>query len=203
MGVAENNVNADCSNKGMSNCNPGQTFVADTRGTTACFAAWRSYVFSQLAKARNQALYHWDYDADAQYSEVDYTTGNKFLSYWVDFTLAQMFPVTALSSPTILVLQASDTATVESLATNNPDGSYVIMFTDRAVHSSSDNNGVGDPRTVIVDVCALGGYSSVSQLNLRSDTNLTNGPQPTTRSPSPKLSITLNGYGTAFLHLKP
>ncbi len=202
--VTENNVNADYQGaNGMSNCNPSQVFVADKRGTSAFFAAWRPYVFSQLGKAGSQALYHWDYDADTQYSEVDYTTGNKYLSYWVDFTLSQMFPVTASASPAILALEASDTSSIESLATKNPDGSYVLMITNRAVHSSSDNNGAGDPRTVIVDVTALGKYSSVSQLNLQSDTDVTNGPQPTSLTPAPKLSVTLNGYGTAFLHLKP
>jgi hypothetical protein len=159
--VTENNVNADYDNNGMSNCTPGQTFVADKRGTSAFFAAGRPYVFSQLGKAGNQALYHWDYGADAQYSEVDYTTGNKYLSYWVDFTLAQLFPVTASSSPTILAFTSTDTSSIESLATRNPDGSYVVMITDRAVHASSDDNGTGDPRTVIVDVTAIGNYSSV------------------------------------------
>jgi hypothetical protein len=202
--VTENNVNADyAAANGMSNCNAGQMFVPDMRGTTAFFAAWRPYVFSQLGKAGSQALYHWDYTADTQYSEVDYTTGNKYLSYWVDFTLTQMFPVTATSSPTILALESSDVSSIESLATKNPDGSYVIMITDRAIHSSSDNNGPGDPRTIVVDVAALGNYSSVTQLTLQSDTDLTKGPQPVTLSPSPKLSVTLNGYGTAFLHLIP
>jgi hypothetical protein len=37
--VTEDNVNADYDNNGMSNCNPGQTFVADKRGTSAFFAA--------------------------------------------------------------------------------------------------------------------------------------------------------------------
>jgi hypothetical protein len=77
------------------------------------------------------------------------------------------------------------------------------LITDRAVHSSSDNNGPGDPRTVIVHVIALGNYFSVAQLTLQSDTDLTKGPQPMTLSPSRKLSVTLNGYGTAFLHMVP
>jgi hypothetical protein len=202
--VTENNLNADYSAaNGMSNCNPGQMFVPDTRGTTAFFAAWRPYVFSQLGKAGSQALCHWDYGADTQYSEVDYTTGSKYLSYWVDFTLSEMFPVTPSSSPTILALESSDVSSIESLATKNPDGSYVIMITNRAVHSSSDNSGPGDPRTLIVDVSALGNYSSVTQLTLQSDTDLTKVPQPMTLSPSPRLSVTLNGYGTAFLHLIP
>jgi hypothetical protein len=130
-------------------------------------------------------------------------TGNKYLSYWVDFTLSQLFPVTSTSSPTILALESGDVSSMEFLATKNPDGSYVIMITDRAVHSSSDSNAPGDPRTVIVDVAALGNYSSVTQLTLQSGTDLTKGPQPMTLSPSPKLSVTLNGYGTAFLHIVP
>lgn len=39
-----------------------------------------------------------------------------------------------------------------------------------------------DLRTVIVDVTALGNDSSVTQLTLRSDTDLTKGPQPMTLS---------------------
>ena len=66
-----------------------------------------------------------------------------------------------------------------------------------------DNNGPGDPRTVIVDVTALGNGFSATQLILQSGSDLTKRPQPMTRSPSPKLSVTLNGYGTAFLHLAP
>src|SRR5208337_5493534 len=79
--VTENNVNADYANaSGNSTCNPGQKFVLDRRGTSAFFAAWRPYVFSQLAKAGSQELNHWDYDADPQYGEVDVTTGSKYLS---------------------------------------------------------------------------------------------------------------------------
>jgi hypothetical protein len=138
-------------------------------------------------------LYHWDYGADKQYSEADSTTGNKYLSYWADFTLSQLFPVTSTSWPTILALESSEVSSMEFLATKNPHGSYVIMITDRAVHSSSDNHGPGDPRTVIVDVTALGNYFFVAQLTLQSDTDLTKGPQPMTLSPWPKLSVTLNG----------
>jgi hypothetical protein len=85
--VTENNVNADyAASNGMSTCNPNQVFVDDHRGTSAFFAAWRPYVFSQLGKVGNQALYHWSYDADQQYGEVD-GNGNTYLSYWVDQTL--------------------------------------------------------------------------------------------------------------------
>jgi len=201
--VTENNVNADYADaNGNSTCNPGQKFVLDKRGTSPFFAAWRPYVFSQLGKAGNQALYHWDYGADAQYSEVDYTSGNKYLSYWVDYTLGQVFPVTA-SSPAILSVAATETSAVETLATKNPDGTFVVMITDRAVHSSSDNNGTGDPRTVVIDVSALGNYSSLSETTLDSTTSLTGGPTSLTLTPAPKLSVNLAGYGTAFIHIKP
>jgi hypothetical protein len=80
--VLENNVNADYSNNGQSNCNPSIKFVDDVRGSTAFFAAWRPYVFSRLGQAGVQALYHWDFAADPQYGEynVDQTTGQLQLS---------------------------------------------------------------------------------------------------------------------------
>ena len=146
--VTESNVNGDFSNSnGTSNCNPTQKFVLDPRGTSAFFAAWRPYVFSQLGKAGNQALYHWDYDADTQFGEVNYSTGSTYLSYWVDYWLGQMFPVTPGSpGPDILRLIVTETSSAEILVTKNGDGSVVVMVADRAVHATTDNNGGGDPR---------------------------------------------------------
>lgn len=202
--VTENNVNADYdSGNGYSACNPTQNFVTDQRGTSAFFAAWRPYVFSQLGKAGNQALYHWDYPADAQFGEVDYNASNKYLSYWVDYTLGQLFPVTASTAPEILQLTTTETATVETLATKNPDGSYIVMVTNRAVQSPTDNNGPGAPRTVVLDASALGKYTTVTQTTLQNGTDTVNGPRPVALSPAPKLSVTLGGYGTEFLHLVP
>lgn len=201
--VTENNVNADYDKGGgISACNGGP-FTLDLRGTSAFFAAWRPYVFSQLGQAGNQALYHWDYDADAQFSEVDYSSGNKYLSFWVDYTLGQLFSVTPSSAPSILTLSTTETASVESLATQNPDGSFTVMVTDHAVHSTSDNNGSGDPRTVILDLSSLGNIASISQITLDANTNITNGPQSVSVTPASKVSVTLNGYGTTFLHLTP
>jgi hypothetical protein len=202
--VTENNVNADFGDaSGNSVCNPGQKFVSDPRGTSAFFAAWRPYIYAQLGKAGNQALYHWDYDADPQYGETDYTTGNKYLSYWVDYTLGKMFPVTTTSAPAILSLTSTDSSSVELLATKNPDGSFIVMIANRAVHSASDNNGSGDPRTLIVDVSALGNFSSVSQITLQSNTDIVKGPQPVSLTPASKVTVTLPGYGSVFLQLKP
>jgi hypothetical protein len=203
--VTENNVNADFANgNGTSNCNPTQKFVLDPRGTSAFFAAWRPYVFSQLGKAGNQALYHWDYDADAQFGEVDFNTDSTYLSYWVDYWLGQMFPVTEGSpGPDILQFIVTETSSAEILATKNADGSVVVMVTDRAVHAATDNDGGGDPRTVIVDVSPLGTFSSATSITIDGKTSATSGPVPVSVVPAQKMSVTLGGYGVTFLKLKP
>jgi hypothetical protein len=201
--VTENNVNADWSNNGMSICNPGQAFVTDTRGTSAYFAAWRPYVFSQLGKAGNQALYHWDYTADLQYSEVD-ANNNPYLSYWVDQELSNYFPSTAASpGPKILALTSTDTTTVETLATEDSSGAVTVMIVDRAVHAAADNNGSGDPRTVVVDLSSLGSFSSASLRTIDATTSTSAGPAPITLTPVARMNVTLPGYGVAFLTLKP
>jgi hypothetical protein len=201
--VTENNVNADFGDaNGNSACNPGQKFVTDQRGTSAFFAAWRPYVFSQLGKVGNQALYHWDYEADAQYGEADYGTGNKYLSYWVDYWLGQLYPQSP-AAPDILTLTATETTTTEILATKNSDCSVLVMVADRAVLSPSDNNGTGAPRTAVIDVSALGTFTTASQLNIGAGSNVTSGPQPASITPASKLTVNLPGYGVAFLILKP
>jgi hypothetical protein len=202
--VTENNVNADFSDgNGKSICNPGQAFVTDTRGTSAFFAAWRPYVFSQLGKAGNRALYQWDYAADKQYGEVD-AAGNTFLSYWVDRTLINMFPSTPASAgPAILSVAATDTLSIETLATKSADGRVRVMIVDRAVHAPTDNNGTGDPRTVVVDTSSFGTFGAASVLTLDASTNVANGPTSAGIPPAARIAVTLNGYGTAFLTLTP
>lgn len=202
--VTENNVNADyASSNGMSTCNPGQVFVDDHRGTSAYFAAWRPYVFSQLGKAGNQALYHWAYTADQQYGEVD-GSGNTYLSYWVDQTLTKEFPSTPSSpGPEILALTATDTTTVETLATENSDGSVVVMVVDRAVANSTDNNGAGLPRTVVVDLSSLGSFTSANEITLDAASSISSAPTATSVTPATRMTITLPGYGVTFLNLKP
>jgi hypothetical protein len=200
--VTENNVNADFSNaNGNSTCNPSQKFVTDQRGSSTFFAAWRPYVFSQLGKAGSQALYHWDYDADAQFGEVDYGTGAKYLSYWVDYWLARLFP--APPGGDILDLTLTETASTETVAAKFSDGSVVLMIADIAVHSPIDNNGAGDPRTTIVDISALGNFSSATQLTIDKNTDVVNGPAPMPITVAPKMSLTLGGYGVTFVTLKP
>jgi hypothetical protein len=201
--VTENNVNADYSNNGMSACNPGQVFVDDHRGTSAFFAAWRPYVFSQLGKAGNQALYHWAYDGDQQYGEVD-PSGNTYLSYWVDKALTSYYPSTpAAPGPNILTLNATDTFSVETLATESSTGAVTVMVADRAVDAPNDNNGNGDPRTVLVDLSSLGNFSSASLLTIDAATSASAEPAAVSITPATRMTITLPGYGVALLKLMP
>jgi hypothetical protein len=202
--TTENNVNADYdAGSGMSACNPGKAFVDDHRGTSAFFAAWRPYVFSQLGKAGNEALYHWDYSGDQQYGEVD-PNGVPYLSYWVDKTLAALYPFTSATlGQKILTLNATEESTVELLATQNANGSVAVLVSDHAVQSPADNNGPGAPRTVILDLSALGSFSSATLLTIDATTSVSTGPMPVSVTPSARMTVTLNGYGSAFLTLNP
>jgi hypothetical protein len=202
--VTETNINADFADaNGKRACNPTQTFVTDRRGTSAFFAAWRPYVFSQLGKVGNQALYHWAYNSDQQYGEVD-LSGNTYLSYWVDKALASIYPSTgAAPGPAILQMLATESTSVETLATKNADGSIAVMVIDHAVASAADNNGTGAARTVIVDVSGLGTFSSASMVTIDATTSLTNGPSPVSVTPAARMAVNLGGYGVAFLTLKP
>ena len=177
---------------GTSNCNPSVKFVSDLRGTRPFFAAFRPYVFSQFGKAGNRALYHWVCAADTQFGEVDFTTGNTYLSYWVDYWLGQMVPSTpTLPGPDISQLSVTETTSVEILGTKNGDGSVAILIVDDAVHAPTDNNGVGDPRTVIADVSALGTFSSTTSITINKNTSPTSGPAAVSIAPAQKISVTL------------
>src|SRR5260370_13214548 len=198
--VTENNVNADFDKGGgISACN-GSPFVVDRRGSSAFFAAWRPYVFSQFAKAGVQALYHWDFDADAQFGEVDYNTGGLQLSYWVDYWVARMFP--ASSGANILQSTNPGDTEIEVLAAQNPDGSIVIMLANHAVNASSDNNGSRAPRTIGIDVSALGSFHSGSLLTIDATTRATAGPALTSFALSRHTGGALGGHAVTFLTLQ-
>ncbi|MGD0567990.1 MAG: hypothetical protein ABSA78_06260 [Candidatus Sulfotelmatobacter sp.] len=203
--VTENNVNADYdAGNGMSACNPGQTFVTDQRGSSAFFAAWRPYVFSQLGKAGIQALYHWDFAADAQFGEVNVSTSQAQLqlSYWTDYWLERMFP----SPPGANLLNYTDTdsAEIETLPVMNSNGSVVVMVANHAVNvPATDNNGPGAPRSVLIDTSALGSFSSGSLLTIDAGTNVATGPVASSVTPAAQMTINFNGYGVAFLTLTP
>jgi hypothetical protein len=177
--------------------------VDDHRGTSAFFAAWRPYVFSQLGKVGNQALYHWAYDGDQQYGEVD-GSGNTYLSYWVDQALAAIYPAAPGSAgQNILELNATDTTTVETLATKNADGSVTVMVDNHAVGSASDNNGSGAPRTVIADISGLGSFSSASELSINATSSASSAPAAVAVTPAARMTIVVPGYGVTWLMLKP
>lgn len=199
--VTENNVNADYSNaQGNSTCNPNQKFVTDLRGSSPFFAAWRPYVFSQLGKANVQALYHWDFDADKQYGEVDYNTGGYQLSYWVDYWLQRMFP--SPPGAQLLTYTSTDTSDIEILPVLNTDGSVVVMVSNYAINAPGDNNGPGAPRTILIETSALGSFQSGSLLTIDATTNVATGPTASSVTPAPQIPVTLNGYGVVFLELQ-
>jgi hypothetical protein len=198
--ITENNVNADFNKGGGISACTGLPFVTDLRGSSAFFAAWRPYVFSQVGKAGAQLLYHWDFDADTQFGEFNGSTGQTQLSYWVDYWLAQMFP--AGSGQQLLTLSNSNTAEVEVLPVLNPDGSLVILVSNHAVASSADNNGKGLKGTVTLNVSALGPFTITSLVTFDSATSPINGPTPVSISPTSTITLTLDGYSSALLNLK-
>lgn len=198
--ITENNVNADFDKGGgISACN-GTTFVTDKRGSSAFFAAWRPYVFSQVGQAGARALYHWDFDADAQFGEVDFATGNTQLSYWVDYWLAQMFP--SSSGQQSVQVTNTDTADIEVLPVVNTDGSAVIMISNHAVASPNDNNGAGLTAKVSLDVSALGSFTSATEVMIDAKTSAANGPTSASISAQSPIVVNFGGYGVAFIKLQ-
>jgi uncharacterized protein (TIGR03437 family) len=198
--VTENNVNADFSDgNGMSVCNPGQKFVTDARGTSAFFAAWRPLVFLSLAKAGAQSIHHWDYDADAQYGEVDYDSGAPYLSYWVNYWLNHLFP--SPPGADFLKLSAGDPSQgVDAMAVRNDDGSVVVMVVNHAVRNpGSDNNGPGLSRNIVVDVSQLGAFASADLLTI--DASTSGAPSPVATPLAKSIAVKLQGYGVGFLRL--
>ena len=208
--VTENNVNADYDiGGGVSACNPGQPFILDARGTSPFFAAWRTLVFEQLGMAGVQALYHWSFGTDRQYGEVD-GAGNPYLSYWVDYYLSHWLP----SPPGQDILQTSQVGCclwiynegpslgldTQTLAARNPDGSVVILISNHAISSNTDNNGSGTARTIQLDLSALGAFSSATLIKLDASTPAA-GPVPQALTPAAQMEVDLSGYGAAFLRL--
>ena len=204
--VTENNVNADYQQtNGYSDCHPTQIFVTDPRGSSAFFAAWRPYVFSQLGKAGNQALYHFLFEGSTQYGEVSSTSDATLLSYWVDYWLQRTFPVVAGTTASSILTVGNTQAKpdIEVLATRNADKSVSLLVSDVAIASATDNNGAGVPRTILINVSDLGAFTSATMVQLTATTPITTGPTQTTFSPGTTLSIALPGYGTALIRLIP
>ena len=203
--ITENNVNADFNaGNNMSACNPGQTFVTDRRGSSAFFTAWRPYVFSKVGKAGTRLLHHWDFNADPQFGEVNWSSANTFqlqLSYWVDYWLQRYFP--AGTNQQLLTFANSNNAQVEVLPVVNADSSVVIMVANHAVASPTDNNGNGLTANISLDTSALGGFSSATKLVFDSTTSPTTGPTAVSVSPTSPINLAINGYGTTIIKLVP
>jgi hypothetical protein len=201
--VTENNFNADYAlSNGMSACTPTRTFVLDTRGASPFFAAWRPYVFSQLAKAGNQALYHWQYASDKQYGEVD-TSGTPYLGYWVDHALATAFSSSSSATQSMLATTNTDSAEVESMATLTSSGILTVMVVDRAVAASTDNNGTGVARTIVLDLSNYSLFYAASQTQVDTNTNVASGPAWGGVTPASRMTVTIPGYGMSITKLTP
>jgi hypothetical protein len=142
--------------------------------------------------------------ADPRGTSAYFAAWRPYLSYWVDKTLANLYsPTPGAPGPAILQVDSTDTSSVEALATENSDGSVVVMVVDRAVHASSDNNGSGDPRTVVVDVSSFGNFYAASLITVDAATSLSSGPAGAGVTPATRMNVTLPGYGVAFLKLTP
>lgn len=83
------------------------------------------------------------------------------------------------------------------------DSTVRILIADHAVHAATDNNGAGDPRTVVVDTSTYGTFGAASVMTVDASTNLANGPVGTSVSVQQRIPVTLNGYGFAVLTLSP
>lgn len=250
--VTQNNVNSDSPTpQGYSQTDLTELFIDDPRGTSAFFAAWRPYVFAELGKVGNQGLAHWEFtsghcpptatqycatfapdsgidaaalDTDIQNAEVNYTTLQPYLSYWVDQSLGRMFP-SAPPGPTLLQVKTTESnvanytasgPSIDVLATQNLDNSVVVMVVDIAPERPDTVNGSGQPRTVIVDLSALltsldasapPTFSTASTLTIDKTTvqepSLVNLPTVPDTS-NPRVTLTFpNGYGVIFLKLNP
>ena len=204
--VLENNVNADFINdQGNSTCNPTQKYIEDPRGSSAFFAAWRATEFAQFARAGAQALYHWHYTGGPQYAELntDDTPAHLQLSYWLDLWLGKLFPPQeeGQAPAQILSITNPDPTSIELFAVRQPTGKIIILFANHTVAHPSDDNGPGAPRTIQLDLSALGPHTTGTQLTFDAATNPLTGPEPKSVTPSWKIGLTLPGYGVTFLTL--
>lgn len=202
--ITENNVNADYAGAdGMSHDNPKMKFVPDPRGSDAFFAAWRSYVFSVLAKANAGALYQWNFVGDEQYGEVNQLSGTSQLSYWVDYWIGHYFSGSQKGQSQILQITNPDANDIEVLAVKKIDGSVVILISNHAVANINDDDGRGIPRMVQLDIGSLGNFSSASDVIVDANTDIIDGPIETPISVAQQMQFALSGYGFILLKLNP
>jgi hypothetical protein len=70
------------------------------------------------------------------------------------------------------------------------------------VASSADNNGKGLKGSVTVNLSGLGPFAKASLVTFDSTTSPVTGPTQVSISPASPLTLTLNGYTSAFLKLQ-
>ena len=198
--ITENNVNADWAHAdGTSACNPGTKWVEDDRGTSAYFAAWRPYVYSQLVKAGAAGVWHWSYAGGGQYGELT-DNSTPYLSYWVDSSLSHIF---GQENMTVMTSSVTEPSRIEIFAAQAADGSRSIMLVNRDVAANTDNNGPGVPKTVAFDLSAAGPASQITLIAIDKNTGIGSGPVSQTLTPVNGV-VTLNfpGYGVQFIQLR-
>jgi uncharacterized protein (TIGR03437 family) len=86
------------------------------------------------------------------------------------------------------------------LAARNVDGSVVILMSNHAVAKATDNNGGGIVRDFMLDLSALGTFTSATLLHLDATTPA-GGPVPEQLTPAAQMQVVLEGYGAALLRL--
>jgi hypothetical protein len=127
------------------------------------------------------------------------------LSYWADYWLGQA--MTDVADPTqsgIDLLPLSSTeGSPEIMAIRKSDGTVTVMVANYVVANSTDNNGAGAPRSVVIDTSQIGTFKAATQVTIDATTSATTGPTETTVTPSSKMTVKLNGYGVTFLKLVP
>jgi hypothetical protein len=176
--------------------------ATDPRPTSAFYAAWGPYLFSRLGQAGARSFHHWEFAANVQYGEIDQETGRPFIAYWIDYWLGRYFSTPA-GQDTLSLVEQTDPANVETLAVRRADGSVVVMVVDHAVSSAADNNGKGVSYTVNVDLGALGSFRSATELTIDANTDPAAGPAERSVPLARSISLSLAGYGVAFLSLRP
>jgi hypothetical protein len=70
------------------------------------------------------------------------------------------------------------------------------------VASVGDNNGPGAPRTVLLDVSALGTFQTATLATIDAKTDPLHGPMAGGVPVAGQIPVSLKGYGVSFLTLK-
>jgi hypothetical protein len=229
--ITQNQVNSDTPTvDGGSGHGEGMpAFQADPRGTNAFFAAWRPSLFAALGKVGNRFLGQWQHtagrcpaldagcstlasaDTDRQNAEIDYVSGAKYISYWVDAALAQKLPPGGVLTKLTVVPSAAPTE-LRALASwyrSGPHETLVIMIINQTPLNASSTVGVGGRASAIVDLrpfltmkpSALGSWSA-TELSIDTGTDLQLGPKEAAISLGPGwVPVVFSGYGVVFITL--